>query len=239
MFTLILFIYLANSVRRFRENVWRAFFRPFIFFTDVREQGLIPGFQSFLLAVILSIGNALFFANLLYYWRDSQLFDIMLSQFISSGTLKVYADEIIISPFKLTLVLTVISFVKLFFFSAIIWLFSLATKFRVGFNNIYTVTIWGFLPSVILLIIGTFYVRVLYENSDFVVIGLIIAVILYIISVYRVLKGTYIIFDTFFVKAYAYGILVIAVITGGAWIYLNSTKFISDYLNLILLFLKT
>jgi hypothetical protein len=238
MFTLILFIYLANSVRRFRENVWRAFFRPFIFYTDVREQSLIPGFQNFLLAVILSIGNALFFANLLYYWSDSQLFDIMLSQLISSGTLKVYADEIIISPFKLTLVLTLISFIKLFFFSVIIWLFSLAVKFKIRFNNIYTVTIWGFLPSVILLLIGTFYLRVLYVNSDFVVIGLILAAIIYIISVYRVLKGVHIIFDTFFLKAYAYGILVIVVMAGGAWIYLNSTKFISDYLDLVFLFLK-
>jgi hypothetical protein len=163
----------------------------------------------------------------------------MLSQFISSATLKVYADEIIISPFELTLVLTLILFVKLFFISIIVWLFSLATKFRITYTNIYTVTIWAFLPSIILLAFGTFYIRVLYENPDFVVIGLIIAVIIYVISVYRLLKGTYIIFDTFFVKAYAYGILVIAVIVGVAWFYLNSTKFISDYLNLVLLFLKT
>ena len=238
LFILIAFIYLANSVRRFRDNVWRAFFRPFIFYTDVREQNLIPPFQSFLLAIILSIGNALFFANLLYYWRDSQLFDIMLSLVISSDSAKIYADKIIISPFKLTLALSAIAFIKLFIFSVIIWFFSLATKFKIRFSNIYTVTIWGFLPSIILLAIGTFYVRVLYENSDFVVIGLILALIIYIISVYRVLKGTHIIFDTFFLKAYAYGIGVIIVICGGAWIYLNSTKFIADYLSLVLLFLK-
>ncbi len=238
LFTFILFIYLANSVRRFRENVWRALFRPFIFYTDVREQSLISPIQNILLALIISIGNALFFANLFYYWRDSQLFDIMLSLIVSSDSLKIYTDQLIISPFKLTLVLTAISFVKIFFFSVIIWLFSLTSKFKIGFNNIYTVTVWGFLPSVILLIAGTFYIRILYENSDCVVIGLILTLITYVISVYRILKGTYIIFDTFFLKAYTYGIILIAVICGGAWIYLNSTKFVYDYLKLVLLFLK-
>ena len=238
LFILIVFIYLANSVRRFRDNVWRAFFRPFIFYTDIREQSLIPPFQSFLLAIVLSIGNALFFANLLYYWRDSQLFDIMFSLVISSDSAKIYADDIIISPFKLTLVLSAIAFVKLFFFSVIIWFFSLATKFRIRFGNIYTVTIWGFLPTIILLAIGTFYVRLLNVNSDFVVFGLILAMIIYIISVYRVLKGTHIIFDTFFLKAYAYGIGVIIVLCGSAWIYLNSAKFFGDYLDLVMMFLK-
>ena len=238
LFTFILFIYLANSVRRFRENVWRAFFRPFIFYSDVREQSLIPPVQNILLALIISIGNALFFANLFYYWRESQLFDIMLSLIISSDSLKIYTDRLIMSPFKLTLVLTAISFVKIFFISVIIWLFSLTSKFKIGFNNIYTVTVWGFLPSIILLMAGTFYIRILFENPDFVVIGLAAALLIYIVSVYRILKGTYIIFDTFFVKAYAYGIGVIAIICGGALIYLNSTKFIFDYLNLVLLFLK-
>ncbi len=238
LFTFILFIYLANSVRRFRENVWRALFRPFIFYTDVREQSLIPGFQNFLLAFILSAGNALFFANLFYFWRDSQLFDIMFSLVVSSDKIKVYTDEMIMSPFKLTIILTVLIFIKIFFVSFIIWLFSLATKFRVGFNNIYTVTVWGFLPTIALLIIGTFYIRILYENPDFAVIGIAIAVTLYLISIYRILKGTYIIFDTFFLKAYAYGIVVILILFGGSWWYLNSARHIADYFNLVMLFLK-
>jgi len=53
-----------------------------------------------------------------------------------------------------------------------------------------------------------------------------------------VLKGTHIIFDTFFLKVYAYGLGVIIVLYGSAWIYLNSTKFIGDYLDLVLMFLK-
>jgi hypothetical protein len=181
LFTFILFIYLANSVRRFRENVWRALFRPFIFYTDVREQSLIPGIQSLLLALILSAGNALFFANLFYFWRDSQLFDIMFSLFVSSDKVKIYADEIVLSPIRLTALLTILIFIKIFFISFIIWLFSLTSKFRIGFNNIYTVTVWGFLPTIALLIIGVFYVRVLFENPDFVIIGIALAVLLYVI----------------------------------------------------------
>ncbi|RPI13426.1 MAG: hypothetical protein EHM58_18480 [Ignavibacteriae bacterium] len=239
LFTFILFIYLANSVRRFRENVWRAFFRPFIFYSDVREQNLMPVYQNILLAIILSIGNALFFANLFYYWKDSVPFDIISSLIVSSDSLKTVFNYYVVNPVKLTLLLTAISFVKLFLIAAVIWLFSLTSRYRIGFNNIYTITVWGFLPTIILLITGIFYIRVLYENPDFVVIGLVVAAFIYLLSIYRVLKGTYIIFDTFFIKVYSYGIATILVFYGGIWLFLNSTRYISDYFRLILDFLKS
>lgn len=238
LITFILFIYLTNSVRRFRENVWRALFRPFIFYTDIREQNLIPTFHNILLAVILSIGSGLFFANLLYFWKESQLLDIMLSLIISSDTVKIYADEFITNPVKLTSVLAAISFIKIFFITIIIWLFSLTMKYRVGFNNIYTVTVWGLLPTILLLALGTFYIRILQTNTDFVIIGLIAAGFLYLLSIYRILKGTHMLFDTFFIKVYAYGILTIVLLGGGTVFYLNTSRYIFDYFRLVLLFLK-
>jgi hypothetical protein len=236
--TFILFIYLANNIRRFRENAWRAIFRPFIFFSDVREQTLLPSLLNVLMALILSIASGLFFANLFNYWKDSPQFDLMLTVIFSSGHIKSFIDNCIISPVKLTILLTAVAFIKIFIISCVIWFFSLGTKFRVGFKNIYTVTVWGLSPTLLLLIIGIFYIRVLYIDSDFVILGLILAGLLYILSIYRILKGTYIIFDTFFVKAYAYGILTILFVAGGAWYYLNSTKYVIDYLRLVQAFMK-
>jgi beta-galactosidase len=238
LITFILFIYLANSVRRFRENVWRALFRPFIFYTDVREQNLIPTFHNILLAIILSIGMGLFFANLLYFWKDSQMLDIMLSVLISQDSIKIFIDQYISNPLKLTGLLAAIAFIKIFVIAFIIWLFSLTIKYRVGFNNIYTITVWGLLPTVVLLAIGTFYIRILQANSDFVTIGLGTVAVLYALSLYRILKGTYLLFDTFFLKVYAYGIITIAVILGGTWFYLNTTKYAFDYFRLVMTFLK-
>jgi len=238
LITFIVFIYLANSVRRFRENVWRALFRPFIFFTDVREQNLIPSFHNILLAVILSIGNALFFANLLYFWKNSQLLDIMLAVIIPQDSAKIFIDQYLNNPLKLIGLLAVISFIKIFIISIIIWLFSLTMKYRIRFNNIYTVTVWGLLPTILLLVVGTFYIRIIQANPDFIIIGLCLAGITYFISLYRILKGTRIIFDTFFLKVYAYGIITLMLIAGGLWFYLNSTKFVFDYFNLVMTFLK-
>lgn len=238
LITFILFVYLANSVRRFRENVNRALFRPFIFFTDVREQNLIPAFHNILLALILSIGNALFFANLLSFWKDSQLMDIILSVLIPGDNIKMYIDSIMISSFKLILFLTVLTFLKIFFIAFIIWLFSFAIKYRVRFGNIYTVTVWGLLPTILLLAAGTFYIRILNVNNDFVLIGLGLALLLYIISIYRILKGTHIIFDVFFLKVYTYGIITIILLAGGEWFYLNSTYLFFDYFKLVLMYIK-
>lgn len=238
LISFILFIYLTNSVRRFRENVWRALFRPFIFYTDIKEQNLIPTFHNILMAVILSIGSGLFFANLLYFWKDSQLLDIMLTLIIPNDVIKIYTNEFINNPLKLTLVLAVISFLKIFIITIIIWFFSLTVKYRVGFNNIYTITVWGMLPVILLLAIGTFYLRILQANTDFVIIGLSIAAFLFLLSIYRILKGTYMLFDTNFIKVYAYGILTMILVIGGAMIYLNSTIFLVDYFRLVMLFLK-
>ncbi|MCC6866748.1 MAG: hypothetical protein IT280_11380 [Ignavibacteria bacterium] len=238
LITFILFIYLANSVRRFRENVWRALFRPFIFYTDIREQNLIPTFHNLLLALILSVGNGLFFANLLYFWKDSQLTDIMLSVIITGGSVKIYADDIFANPIKLAGFLSAAVFILILLITLLIWLFSLTLKYRVRLNNIYTVTVWGLLPTIVLLALGTFYIRILQSNTDFVIIGLITAGFLYLLSIYRILKGTYILFDTFFIKVYAYGILSIIVLCGGTLFYLNTTRFVIDYYYLVLTFLK-
>jgi hypothetical protein len=238
LFFFILFIYLANSVRRFRENVSRALFRPFIFFSDVREQHLIPPIQNILLAVILSVGNALFIANIFYYWKDSQPFDIMVSLLISYDPLKIWLNQIMVSPVKITLLLSGVVFIKIFVIAVVIWLFSLTIKFRIGFNTIYTVTVWGMLPSIILLAAGTFYIRVLYENPDFVVIGLCAAALVYLLSYYRILKGTYIVFDTFFLKSYTYGVISALLIYGAVFFYLNSSRHIADYFSLVMSFLR-
>ena len=77
-----------------------------------------------------------------------------------------------VNPAKLTALLAAVSFVKIFFIAFVIWLFSLTIKYRIGFNNIYTITVWGLLPTILLLVIGTFYIRILQSNTDFIMIGL-------------------------------------------------------------------
>ena len=238
LIALILFVYLANSVRRFRENVWRALLRPFIFFTDVREQNLLPPIQNIILALILSIGNALFFANIFYFWKDSQFFDMMLSVVVTHDSLKLITDQVINNSFKLVLLLTLISFIKIFLISVILWLFSLTSRFRISYNNIYTITVWGFLPTIILLIIGIFYIRILYDTPDYIIFGLVLAGFIYLLSIYRILKGTYIIFDSSYFKVYAYGIFTIAVLVGGILYYFNSVHYLNDYFRFVLAFLK-
>jgi hypothetical protein len=238
LITFILFVYLSNSVRRFRENVNRSLFRPFIFFTDVREQNLIPVFHNILLASIISLGNGLFFANLLYFWKDSQYLDIMLSVLISSPGLKIYIDNVIMNHVNLVLLISVVVFAKLLVMSLIIWVFSLFLKYRILFSNIYTVTIWGMIPSIVLLAIGTFYIRILNTNTDFVIIGLGLAIMIYLLCIYRILKGTHIIFDQFFLKVYSYGFLTILLIAGTIWIFMNNTRLFFDYFDLVTLFLK-
>jgi len=237
MMLFIVFIYLTNSVRKLRENIWRALIRPFNFFSDVREQNLIPALYNILIAVILGTGCGLFAASQVYYWRQSKMFDIALSVLISDENIKSSSDGIIANPITLTLVLCAWTFIKIFVISVVIWLFSLTLRFKVAFNTVYTITVWGLLPYILLLIIGTFYYRVLPSNPEFSVIGLILLAVLGVLSLYRILRGTRIIFDSSGFKTYAYGIATVLVFVGGTWFYLN-TKYFWDYLGLVMSFLK-
>jgi beta-galactosidase len=233
----IAFVYLTNSVRKLRENVWRAMIRPFNFFSDVREQNLIPAFHNVLIAVIIAVGCGMFAASQFYFWRRSNLFDIVLAVLIPDEDLKTLADGIIANPITLTLVLSAWTFIKIFVISVVIWLFSLTLKFRVSFNNIYTITAWGLLPYILLLIAGIFYYRILPSNPEFSIIAFILLGFLAILSLYRILKGTRIIFDSSAFKTYAYGVATVAVIGGGMWFYLD-TRYFWDYLGLVMSFLK-
>jgi hypothetical protein len=235
----LIFVYMANNIRRFRENIWRALFRPFIFYTDVREQNLIPGWYNILLAVILSVGCSLFFSSIIFFWKNNPDFDIIASALLSSEMLKSWFNYALIDPVKLTALIAIIIFIIFFLTSIILWLFSLTLRFRVPFNNIYTVTVWSFLPALVLLIIGVFYYRAINESTDFITIGLIIAAAILIISLYRIIKGAYLIFDSPVLKTYFYGILTIVFVIGGFWYYLDSSKYMMDYLDLVFSFLKT
>ena len=151
---------LVNSGKKFREDSSRALLRPYNFFADVRDQRMISGFHTGLLALILSGTSSLLLSNLLFYFKTDFYFERLLISFGSPGLIKTISS-LSWNPLMSIIWLTVCTAIALFLIMGIIKLFSLLIKTRVFFSSIYFMVIWSFLPLVLMIPAGIILFRLL------------------------------------------------------------------------------
>ncbi len=154
---------LVNSGRKFREDSSRAFLRPYNFYADVRDQRIMSGYHSTLLALVIAAITALLTANLLFFFKSSVVLEKLLLSFGSTKLLKA-ASYLAWHP-TLSLVYLTITFI------AVIILLSIAVKIasffvrnKVFFSSVYFTIVWSFLPFVLLIPVGIVLYRIL--NAD-------------------------------------------------------------------------
>jgi beta-galactosidase len=79
---------LVNSGRKFREDSSRALLRPYNFFADVRDQRIMSGYHTTVLALIVSAISSLITCNLLFYFKENVVFEKLLLSFGSTTIIK-------------------------------------------------------------------------------------------------------------------------------------------------------
>ncbi len=207
----ILFLLLINSSRRFRENVFRALLRPFNFFADIRDQRILSSFQTTVLGLVIAVTFAVIAASLCYYYRMDEGFDVILSAIITSDLIKQGLNYIIWRP-----VLSIISF-TLFFFGLLLvvaLLIRLCAAFvrnRIFFGDAYIIAIWGALPVLLLIPVAMILYRVLEApGAGMIAFTVMVAILLWML--YRVLRGTAVVYDVRPLKVYGYTLGAIAVV---------------------------
>ena len=221
---------LVNSGRKFREDCSRALLRPYNFFADVRDQRIMSGYHSTLLAVIIAAISALTIDNLLFYVRESVVFEKVLLSFGSKGIMKIFS-YLAWHPTSALIWLTAV-FVFVFI---LLTVFIKAASFFVR-NNIFTASayftvIWSFLPLVLLIPVGIVLYRAL--SADIINIYIYIVLAFFILWVfYRLIKGVYVIFDVNPGSVYFYSILIILIIVGGFLLIYQMKNSVIDYLQL-------
>jgi len=221
---------LVNSGRKFREDATRALLRPYNFFADIRDQRIISGYYSSLLAVIISVVIALLISSLLYYFKDKIFFEKLFLSFGSPSLMNI-VSYLSWNPLQAILLLTAFFFVFMFVALLVIKFFSLFIKNRVHISSIYFTVIWSFLPVVLLIPVGIILYRVLDSDVANIYIYLLLLIFLFWIF-YRLMKGIYVIFDINPGRVYMYSILLLIVIVCAFVLYYEFTNSLSDYLFL-------
>ena len=194
--------FLINSGRKFREDTSRALLRPYNFFADIRDLRIISGVHTTILAFIISAIVGTLMASLFFFFKDKILFERFI---LSIGSENIIRAMSYLSwhPVQAIIILSAIVFIKLLIVSLLVKFFSFFVMNKIFLSNAYYVVVWSFLPFV-LLIPGAI---ILYRMLAMDTMNLYIYVVLllfYILSLYRLIKGIYVIYDVSPGKVYMY-----------------------------------
>ncbi|MDB5035108.1 MAG: Beta-galactosidase/beta-glucuronidase protein [Chlorobi bacterium] len=201
----IVFLLLINSSRRFRENVFRALLRPYNFYADIRDQRILSNVQTTILGLVIALTFALIVASLCYYYRMDESFDATLSAIVTSDFIKEFLNYIIWRPALSITIFTLFFFGLLLLVALIIRACAALVRNRIFFTDAYIISVWGALP-VLLLIVPAMILYRLLGVPGAGPIAFLVMMIVVLWMVYRVLRGTAVIYDVRPLKVYGYAI---------------------------------
>jgi beta-galactosidase len=221
---------LVNSGKKFREDSSRALLRPYNFFADIRDQRMISGLHSTILALVVAMVSALLVSNILFYLKTNLLFEKILLSFGSERLIKV-VSYLSWNPLPALLWLSVAFFIILLLIIILVRVASFFVKHRVYISNVYFVIIWSFIPFALLIPVGIILYRLL--NADVANLYVYIGLFLFCLWViYRLLKGIYVIFDVNPGSVYFYSGITIIVALIILLVYFELKNSVIDYLLL-------
>lgn len=207
---IILFFVLINSSRRFRENVGRALLRPYNFYADIRDQRILSNVRTVVLAFILSGTLGMMLSSLLYHLRRSYELDFALSHLFPMDGVKEIVNMLVWMPAASTIAATLIFMLLFVLVAAIIRVGSFFVRSRIFFTDAFIISVWAALPIIFLLLLTMGLYRIL-EMGSYTAFSFLLIVIVLVWFLYRVLRGTAVIYDVWAPQIYAIGLALIAV----------------------------
>jgi beta-galactosidase len=219
----IIFFVLTNTSRRFREDVLRSLLRPYNFYSDIRDQRILSNGGTLTLALLLSAAMGLVVSSVLYFLRFSYLLDYVLTHLILSNSIKEFVNQIIWIPWASFAVASVLFLVVLVILTLLLRVGSLLVKSRIFMGDAFVITVWAFLPLVFLLILTSGLYRLL-TTDTYTTVTLLAIVYVLLWCLYRMLRGTAVIYDVRALNIYIIGIVLLLAVASGLVFYYDATR---------------
>lgn len=200
------FLLLINNSRRFRENVFRSLSRPYNFFADIRDQRILSNVHTTVLGVVIAATFALIVASVCFYFRMDEGFDALLSATVTSDSLKAGLNYLVWRPALSVAAFTVVFFLGLLAVAAIIRACAVFVRNRIFFNDAYTIAVWGALPVLLLIPVAMILYRILEWHDASVMILSLVLLGVFLWMLYRILRGTSVVYDVRPTKVYGYAL---------------------------------
>lgn len=234
---MLLFI-LINRFRRFREYFFRSIIRPYNFYADVRDQRIISTFQTIILAIIISAGVASYFGAILFNQKSNVLTEIFLNLLIPTQIAKENLFSLAWSPILMTVLFMVLVFLKILFIAFLLRVIVFFMNIRVFYKDVFTITVWSFVPLLILLTVSVFIPSIIEATNMAFILFSSLYLILALWSLFRLFKSSAVVFDKNSSRVYLIETIVFGAVLGiPLFIYELNNSFISYLLYFLEVYL--
>ncbi|MBW7887978.1 MAG: hypothetical protein H3C35_06410 [Bacteroidetes bacterium] len=224
---LILFAWFLNNSRRFQESVVRGLVRTHNFYSDIRDQQLLPLGYTVFLSFIISLTIGIVLSSIFYHYRANAILDYALSLGVINF-LKGILIQMAWNP--LLCILYIAAFMLLWFLAVtvLIKLLSYMVKVRIFISHAYTIAVWPALPYILYLLVAMILYRIM-ESDPYVIPVLISIAILTLWIFIRTLKGISVLFVIYPTKVYMVGTIIVIILLAGLYGALDYTRSFSIY----------
>lgn len=227
---LLIFIFLLNKIKRFREYFKRSIVSPFNFYADIRDQRLISTSLTLILSLMISFTLGIFFSNFLFHFRNFEAEQYLIKLIIPNINFQKNIFKMIWQPEPFMLIISAAIFLKFFVISAILKLFSSVASGKIFFSDTFIIAVWSFIPVILILPFSIISQKLFLINEGIAITLIILLLILLIWSFFRMIKATSVVFDISSWKVYStVSIIVIVLIILPLTLYQIKNSFI-DYL---------
>lgn len=227
---LLVFIFLLNRIKRFREYFKRSILSPYNFYADIRDQRLISTTLTLILSIMISVTLGIFLANFLFHFRNYEAEQYLLKLIIPNIDLQKNVFKMIWQPEPFMFIITVTIFLFLFVVSGVLKLFSSVASGKIFFSDTYIITVWSFIPIILILPFAIVSQKLFLLNEGIAISMILLLMGLLLWSIFRMIKATTVVFDLSSWKVYStVSILLIVLIILPLTLYQIKNSFI-DYL---------
>ncbi len=205
----LIFLFLVNRFRRFREYITRSLFRPYNFYADIRDQRIISSIQTFLLGIVISFTLGIIVASLCYFYRTNYFAQYIYLLIIPSKPLQEFFFNLLWMPELMMIISSILIFLMIFFLALILRIFAFAVRSRIYISDTFIIIIWSSIPALLLLPLGIILIRLLVfmPQSIWFIITAIALIKIWIL--FRILRSTAVVFDIPALRSYIVGFLFV------------------------------
>lgn len=234
---ILVFLFNFNRSRRFRANIKRIFGHPHGFYIELRENRKTSGYHTLVLSLVTVVSLAVIFSSILYNYRESFLFQILLELLIVSPSVTEGIIWLTWNPTASLLILA--GLLYLFFLLIVLLLKIMSTIFGrpLPISQFFATVFWVTANFLCLLPLVPIYYRVLNQvDWAVVVLGIFfISVVWALARFFRAIKV--VLFLTFFRTLLLTVFLAGLTIGGFSWYY-DTKLALFDYLPMYWLVLQ-
>jgi len=228
--TILLFLFMVNSRRYFRENLKRIFIHPHGFYVDIRDGRKIPPSHTVFLAFFISIGCGLILASFLSFFKSQPHIDHLMTILLRTEDLKMRICHLSWNPVRAILFFTILSFILFLLIAFYFKFIALIARKRCSFIQSLTIPFWLGGNLIIFIPLGMILFRLVqYENLIIPILLLLLTATVWFI--FRIVKGMRVIFIWTIRRAFTVLIVTIIIIFAGILYYYQSHYALIDYLK--------